>query len=302
MLKALAASFALLLASLARCAAQTPLPVADQNTAAHRSSPASLGSKQPVAISTNSDEDSAAENALLGAANKSRELAGAPPLHIDKSLLEAARTHARLMIANDRLDHQFAGELGLLERIGEASSASDAPKIDRAGENVAYATCASAAHDALMHSPPHRENLLDTSFNAAGFAAIWNRGKLYVVQDFAREVTSYSAQQTRAVVAEAVAETRQQAGLPEIVQLTPPKLDQAACSLAEESRPNARLLPTAFENRRVITYTQSRPETLPQAVLPMLRDPGVRQFAVGSCFARNAAYPTGTYWVAILLY
>jgi hypothetical protein len=41
---------------------------------------------------------------------------------------------------------------------------------------------------------------------------------------------------------------------------------------------------------------------LPPGALRLLRDPGVRQFAVGSCYARNAAYPTGMYWVAILLY
>jgi hypothetical protein len=41
---------------------------------------------------------------------------------------------------------------------------------------------------------------------------------------------------------------------------------------------------------------------LPQSALRLLRDPGVRQFAVGACYARTAAYPTGTYWVAILLY
>jgi len=52
----------------------------------------------------------------------------------------------------------------------------------------------------------------------------------------------------------------------------------------------------------MITYTESHPEVLPQAAVSMLRDPGVRQFAVGACYARNATYPTGTYWVAILLY
>ena len=30
--------------------------------------------------------------------------------------------------------------------------------------------------------------------------------------------------------------------------------------------------------------------------------PGVGHFAVGACYARNATYPTGTYWIAILLY
>jgi hypothetical protein len=179
-------------------------------------------------------------------------------------------------------------------------------KIDRAGENIAYASDAAVANDALMRSPPHRVNLLDRRFNVAGIAAIWSKGRLYVVQDFAHEVPSYSAQQSGKLVSRAIGEIRQQAGLSELVQLTRPDLDAAACSLSRESRPNAHLLDTAYDNRnanrKTITYTQSRPEVLPQAALSMLRDPGVRQFAVGACYARNAAYPTGIYWVAILLY
>ena len=36
-------------------------------------------------------------------------------------------------------------------------------------------------------------------------------------------------------------------------------------------------------------------------VLRLLHDPNLREFAVGSCYARNDAYPTGIYWVTILL-
>ena len=57
-----------------------------------------------------------------------------------------------------------------------------------------------------------------------------------------------------------------------------------------------------YDNRRILTYTQIRPEILPQGAVNLLHDREVRQFAVGSCYARNAAYPTGMYWVAILLY
>jgi hypothetical protein len=153
-----------------------------------------------------------------------------------------------------------------------------------------------------MRSTPHRENLLDRGFNVAGIAAVWSKGRLYVVQDFAHEVPSYSAQQSRKLVSDAVDEMRQQAGLPELAQLTPPHLDEAACTLASESHPNARLLATSYDNRRIITYTQSHPEVLPAGALRLLRDPDVRRFAVGACYARNTAYPTGIYWVAILLY
>jgi len=298
MLRALAVSFAMLAVIPGPCAAQSTAPAADSLNRVSINQPTPNSNS---AAGSSSGEDSAAENELLQAANKSRELAGVPPLRMEERLREAARAHARRMIASQRLEHQLSGEPSLLERIALVSPLSGL-KIDRAGENIANATCAPGANDALMRSAPHRENLLDRAFNVAGVAAIWSKGKLYVVQDFAHEVPSYSAQQSGKLVGRSIGEMRQQAGLPELVQLAPPNLDQAACSLASENRPNARLLATAYDNRKIITYTQSHPEILPQGALRMLRNPGVRQFAVGACYARNAAYPTGMYWVAILLY
>jgi len=307
MLRALAVSFALLAVSPGLCSAQaTPQAAEFPNHA--------ISTKQPTpqsssAAGSSSGEDSAAENELLEAANQSRERASVPPLRMDETLREAAQAHAQQMIANGRLDHQFSGEASLIDRIAQVSllppsdaPRSDALKIDRAGENVAYAPCPADVHEALMHSAPHRHNLLDQGFNVAGIAAVWSKGKLYVVQDFAHQIPSYSAEQSDKLVGRAVSEIRQQAGLPDLAQLKPASLDEAACSLAKESRPNAHLLATAYDNRKMITYTESHPEVLPQAAVSMLRAPGVRQFAVGACYARNAAYPTGTYWVAILLY
>jgi uncharacterized protein YkwD len=258
--------------------------------------------KQPAphadsAAAASSGEDAAAEIELLEAANKNRQAAGVPPLRMEDTIRVAARAHAQRMVQAGQLEHQFSGEPALLERIAQTSPL----KMDRAGENIANANCAPRANEVLMHSSPHRQNLLDRGFNVAGIAAIWSNGRLYVVQDFAHEVPSYSAQQTGKLVGEAIDDARQQAGLTALAHLTPPKLDQAACSLAENSS-GARLLATAYENRKVVTYTQSRPEVLPQGALRLLRDPGVRQVAVGSCYARSVAYPTGTYFVAILLY
>jgi len=303
MLKALVVSFAMLAVNPGTCAAETRPPVA--------TIPSDASSKLPSpqsdsAAASSVGEDSAAENELLQAVNQSRELAGVPRLRRNESLRAAALAHAQRMVASGRLEHQLSGEPSLLERIAQVSpprgAPSDSLKIDRAGENIANATCAPGANEALMRSAPHRRNLLDRNFNAVGVAAIWSHGRLYVVQDFAREVPSYSAKQTGQLVDRAVDEIRQEAGLPKLVQLTSPRLDEAACSLARENRPNAHLLATSYDNRKIITYTQSRPEVLPQGALRLLRDPSVRQFAVGACYARNAAYPTGTYWVAVLLY
>ena len=72
--------------------------------------------------------------------------------------------------------------------------------------------------------------------------------------------------------------------------------------MAQQDHPNAHLVAASYTNRKVITYTQSRPEVLPPAALDVLENPNLHHFAVGSCYARNNTYPTGTYWVAILLY
>jgi len=303
MLRALLVSFAMLAVNPGPCAAETIPPAVDIRNDARNDVGNEARNKQPAphsksAAGSSSDEDSAAENELLQTANKSRELAGVPPLRMEESLREAAGAHARRMVESERLEHRLPGEPSLLERIAQVSPL----RMDRAGENIADASCAPGANDVLMRSAPHRENLLDRGFNVAGVAAIWSKGRLYVVQDFAHEVPSYSAQQSGKLVGQAVDEMRQQAGLPQLVQLTPPNLDEAACSLARENRPNAHLLAAAYDNRKIIAYTESRPEVLPPGALRLLRDPGVRQFAVGSCYARNAAYPTGMYWVAILLY
>ena len=125
-------------------------------------------------------EDSAAESTLLALANQSREQVGAPPLRVNANLVEAARAHARLMVTQEQLSHQFEGETSLMQRLVEVGL-----QIDRAGENVAYNSTPERAFLALMQSPPHRQNLLDPRFDAAGFAAFWSNGRLYVVQDFA---------------------------------------------------------------------------------------------------------------------
>jgi uncharacterized protein YkwD len=244
------------------------------------------------------NEDPAAEKQLLRLANESRQRAGVAPLHFDPGLNEAAREHAQRMVASGELSHQFADEPALLVRIAEVSSL----RFDRAGENVAYNADADSAHDALMHSPPHRQNLLDPSFNVAGMAAIRSGGRLYVVEDFARQVPSYSAQQSRQLISRAVNEIRSQAGLSQLKQISSSGLDEAVCSLARQNRVSARPLNVSYPSREIITYTQSRPEVLPQSAVRLLRNGGVSQFAVGTCYARGTQYPSGMYWVAILLY
>jgi len=296
MLWALLAIFALLTGNPDTPAAKPSLKTASMR---HQQPTPKLISASAHLAMPSPTEDADAETELLDLANESRQQAGLPPLRMDQSLTEAAREHAERMVKNAQLEHRFAGEPPLLERIAQVSTL----RLDRAGENVAYHLSAEQAHTALMLSPHHRDNLLDSGFNVAGMAAIWSGGRLYVVEDFGREVPAYSAAQTAELVTQSIQNARQRVGLPELALTAAPGLDSEVCQLAREDRLSARALRGAENTRGVATYTQARPEILPPGVLRLLAErTDAHQFAVGTCYSRNATYPTGMYWVAIVLY
>jgi uncharacterized protein YkwD len=134
-----------------------------------------------IVSTSSSGEDAGAEKLLLELANQRRKEAGVPPLRFNEKLLLAARRHARLMADNQEISHQFEGEPSLMPRLRATGLETNA-----VAENVAMNMSAAQAFDSLMKSPPHRQNLLDSDYNAAGMAAIWSGNRLYVVQDFAR--------------------------------------------------------------------------------------------------------------------
>ena len=175
--------FIVTFAMLGSAGAQASAPTTQSNVAhppqtSTQPTPKLLSAALPSTI-----EDSAAESELLELANQRRKEAGVPPLRAAESLTDAARAHARLMVQKQQLSHQFAGEPSLMPRLRESGL-----PLDSVGENVAYHASVEKAFEALMQSPPHRQNLLDPQFNIAGMAAFWSGGRIYVVQDFAHQV------------------------------------------------------------------------------------------------------------------
>ncbi len=270
-------------------------PAGDDRSTANQSNTEQL---PPAPTTSSPDEDAAAEAALLASINESRKEAGVAPVRTEETLCQAARLHAKRMVAAQQLEHQFPGEPSLLPRFAAVSPL----QLDRAGENIADASGSESATSVLMHSPPHRANILDPNFNVVGVAAIWTQGRLYVVQDFAHALPANSTQETARLIANAVRQARANAELPELSQFTPPHLDEAACEVAKEGHPAARSVASIYSSRKVITYTQSHPEVLPGSAQSSLKNPDLSHFAIGACYARNATHPAGIYWVAILLY
>ena len=56
---------------------------------------------------------------------------------------------------------------------------------------MAYAATVEEVHDNLMHSPPHRENLLNPAYNLAGFGVVRSGVSLYALQFEPDRVLSY---------------------------------------------------------------------------------------------------------------
>ena len=135
--------------------------------------------------SYDSPYDAEAARELFDRANHARARAGAPPLEMNLDLTRAARAHAVEMAARQQLSHQFPGEPSLLTRLTKNSGLH----LDAAAENVAYASTVEQLHDVLMHSPPHRENLLNPAYNVGGFSVVRSGSLLYVSEEFAHRRT-----------------------------------------------------------------------------------------------------------------
>ena len=260
-------------------------------------------SKSPDRVSASDyqpspDFDEQAEQQLLEMANQARAKAGAPPLQFDDGLVQAARTHAAAMARERQLSHQLNGEPSLPRRL----SAASVLLLDHSGENVALNSTAEGAHQSLMRSPPHRENLLDASYNVAGFAVIRSGEHLYVVQDFGHSLPAYTPEQSENFIAEAVNRARRAAHLPALTRASDAVLRAAVCTMAQEDRLATRSMHELAQRYSVVSYTNMHPEVLPAEATRMIENRGFKSVAVGSCYARTDTYPSGVYWVGLLLY
>jgi len=235
-----------------------------------------------------------AENQLFALTNQVRAEAGVPPLQRDEGLTQAAREHAATMVTQQQLSHQFSGEASVQQRLTAATPLH----LDRAGENVAYAATVDQAHDNLMHSPPHRENLLNPAYNVAGFGVVRSGDSLYVVQDFGHGSQISSSQQAENTVAESVIRMREKLNGSPLQRLDGSGVRAVACSMAQADSLNVSSNPGQY----FLRYTSMQPETLPASAAKTIADRGLRAFAVGACYARTASYPGGVYWIAVVFY
>jgi len=281
--------FRFLTSSLALVLIGTPVPVKDAGASAARGTVAA----QPAPADSPAP-DADAEREFLRLANAARALAGLGALQMDAGMTKAARAHTAAMIRQQELSHQFPGEPALMQRLMATSSLH----LDRAGENVGYSNSVAQGHDGLMHSPPHRENLLDPDYNVAGIGARWSGPAVYVTEDFGRSLPTYSAADAEKAIAASIARTRHDAVVPTLRRIDNAAAGSTACAMAKADSIDVPLP----HDHTILRYTTMRPQDLPGSVTRLINDPQLQGFAVGVCYARTSTYPSGVYWAVLILY
>jgi uncharacterized protein YkwD len=128
------------------------------------------GSDERVALpfrTAAAQPDPEAEAALLALLNQERVERGLQPLRADERLRVSARAHARDMLKRGYFAHATPEGASPFDRMTAVGA-----RYGTAGENLALAPTAEIAHDGLMKSPGHRENILRPEFRRVGIGAL----------------------------------------------------------------------------------------------------------------------------------
>ncbi|HLH07414.1 MAG TPA: CAP domain-containing protein [Terriglobales bacterium] len=241
--------------------------------------------------------DPGAERLVVQQLNDSRLEKGLVPLKINPRLVEAARQHSLVMARRHQLTHQASGEPNVQQRL-----AATGLHFNRSGENVGFNDREDQIHWAFMHSPPHRANILTPEYNAVGIGIVHQESEFWVTEDFATVVATLNTEQAEAQAAKAFAELRQQEHMMPLGRLNMPQLRDSVCAMAQSGNMNNGQLMQTPGVRYVVTYSNSQPEVLPSDVQRIAAQPGLKRFAVGSCFVQNEKDPGGIFWTAMLFF
>jgi hypothetical protein len=226
---------------------------------------------------------SVAEQYLFSAANTARAEQGLPSLRWDDALFRAASGHARQMAARRSISHQYPEELDLAARAQSAKA-----HFSKISENVAVSPDAITMHDAWMHSPGHRANLLDPQVDSVAISVVKRDGELYAVEDFERSVTNLSVEEQENVV---------EAGLKAIsvISVMTPNVDSRRTCMMDSGFAGSK------QPGFVMRYTTANLLNLPEILKERVRSGMYEQAIVGAC-ETGGLHNFTTYSIAVMLF
>ncbi|HZY61751.1 MAG TPA: CAP domain-containing protein [Edaphobacter sp.] len=222
------------------------------------------------------------ERALLQMANQFRAQHGIAPLAWNSALARAARIHAKRMVSEGSIEHQYPGEPDLITRAAQAGAHFTAVAENLAGRGRA----AAQLQYVWMNSPTHRANLLDPKMNVVGIGVIKSGGLLYAVEDFAQSVSVSKQGEIESRVSKAL----QSLGIPSV-------------KVTEAARSNCRSQAETQGDAALVAHLEGpNPAELPDALVQRIKQGNYHSAAVGECSSANAGQGFTTYRVAVLLY
>lgn len=229
------------------------------------------------------------EQQLFDLVNREREKAGLGKLEWSDRLAQAALAHSRLLAENRDLSHQFSGEPILQERIGATRL-----RFNSVAENVAAAPDVDTAHAALMKSPGHRANILHQDYNAIGISIVERDHELYVTQDFAHTLVSYTEKQFSDAIVSGFNKARRSRGLPPVDIVVDPRLKKAACS---QNMNTNRLIQNIPGATGLLVFSQSEIGALPDDLKKFTADKAVERMNIGVCLQTGGKAGFSKFWV-----
>lgn len=238
------------------------------------------------------------EEGLLDSLNRERERNGCPPLRPLPALVDVARAHSRKMAAASRLFHDSESEKPLTDRLVAAGL-----YFSKAGENVARSDSFLPAfiHQALLESPPHRENILDPDFDAVGVGVVSVGDRTYYVsQVFLRAIRILDEDEAAAKLRRLADEIRREAGLPLLVFWE--EADRfAGTILVSRSRGDPPPKPPARFGGVKAVFTESPFLGFEDKTASEIVNPLYTRVGLALDVKRTKANPGGAYLLALLL-
>jgi len=158
-------------------------PAGDQQKPAVQRPPTLAASQQRVtADSVGTSPAAPVQQQVLDLVNTSRRRGGCDDLSLDRRLILAAQGHAVDMARRDYFAHESRNGDGAGDRVSDSGY-----RWKRYGENIARgADSAYEVVDGWMHSPVHRENIMDCQLEQMGIGLAFDSDQTpYWVQDFA---------------------------------------------------------------------------------------------------------------------
>jgi hypothetical protein len=237
---------------------------------------------------------SSAEKQLFDLVNHEREKRGLNRLEWNDRLAAAALKHSKLLDEHQDLSHQFAGEPALQERLGATGA-----RFNAVAENVAEAPEVAVAHKGLMNSPGHRANILNPEYNAVGISIVQHGGQLFVTQDFAHILASYTERQFQEAVVSGFNQARRARRLRAVDVIVDARLRKAACAQDMNTNKMIQDLPGAA---RLLVFSLSEPDALPDDLRKAAADTALERMNIGVCLQTGGKTGFSKFWVVAAFY